>query len=508
MSSKNITNISNAYIKNEAQIADRITSNTNYFGIYKNNGSLGIWNNLKSTNALTIDETTNKTTLTSAQIAKGTDGSIPAAGSVAVSTDANGNIRWAAPSTIAGATGPQGPKGDTGSQGIQGLIGATGPKGDTGAQGIQGLTGATGPKGDTGAQGIQGLTGATGPKGDTGVQGIQGLTGATGPKGDTGAQGIQGLTGATGPAGAAPTTGAGTITGKNLIAISAGANNAFKNTDISLTAGTDKQVLQTVGTTPTWVNASTIGDNLGNHIATQDLNMSSKNILNINNAYIKNDAQFADRITSNTNYFGINKNNGLFGIWNSLKNTHALTISETTNNVGIGIGSAIPTNTLHVKAATDPLKIEGLAAKTDDTNALLVIDDNGVVKTSFSRATYRTANLDPGESATINLIINPQYASIIIGSSNLCMRNALTTFTCNGDVLAFLGGQARNVPFTSTVLDNSGNAVSLNAVGVVNCEDGGGSTQFDFDIKKSGASIIITNRGNVPRTFNVRQNEM
>jgi len=318
MTSKNILNINNAYIKNEAQIMDRVTSNTNYFGIYKNSGLLGIWNNLKGNNALSIDEATNKTTLVSAQIAhgtdgsspalgsiavaadangnvkwvnassigagdnlgnhtattdlamsgknvnnaanvtatgtvsaanvtastkatvqtaqitKGSDGSTPAAGSVAISADANGNIRWAAPSTIAGATGPQGPKGDTGAQGIQGLTGATGPKGDTGAQGIQGVAGATGPKGDTGAQGIQGLTGATGP------------------------QGIQGLTGATGPAGAPPTTGAGTITGRNLITISDGANNAFKNTDISLTAGTDKQVLQTVGTTPTWVNVSSI----------------------------------------------------------------------------------------------------------------------------------------------------------------------------------------------------------------------------------------------------------
>lgn len=96
---------------------------------------------------------------------------------------------------------------------------------------------------------------------------------------------IQGPKGDKGDAGAAPTIGAGNITGKNLIAVSDGAENAFKNTDISLTAGTDKQVLQTVGTTPTWVNASSIGDNLGNHTATQDLTMSGRNIngaLNVN----------------------------------------------------------------------------------------------------------------------------------------------------------------------------------------------------------------------------------
>lgn len=103
MSNYNILNIKNAYIKNEAQFADRITSNTNYFGIYKNNGSFGIWNNLKNANALTIDETTNKTTLTSAQIAKGTDGAAPQAGYIATSANANGDIVWIAAHAAAGA---------------------------------------------------------------------------------------------------------------------------------------------------------------------------------------------------------------------------------------------------------------------------------------------------------------------------------------------------------------------------------------------------------------------
>lgn len=103
MSSKNILNIYNGYFKNEAQILDRVTTNTNYFGIYKNNGLFGIWNNMKSSNALTIDETTNKTTLASAQITKGTDGSTPTPGAIATAGDINGNIIWTTPQTVAGA---------------------------------------------------------------------------------------------------------------------------------------------------------------------------------------------------------------------------------------------------------------------------------------------------------------------------------------------------------------------------------------------------------------------
>jgi hypothetical protein len=375
MSGKNIFNIQTAYIKNEAQILDRITTNTNYFGIYKNNGIFGIWNNSKNTNALTIDEATSKTTLTSAQIAKGTDGSIPAAGSVAISTDTNGNIRWADPSTIAGATGPQG------------------------------------------------------SKGDPGAQGIQGLTGLTGPKGDPGAQGIQGLTGATGPAGAAPTTGAGTITGKNLIAISAGANNAFKDTDISLTAGTDKQVLQTVGTTPTWVNASAVGDNLGNHTATQNLDMASKNILNINNAYIKNEAQILDRTATNTNYFGIYKNNGIFAIWNNSKNTNALTIDETTNNVGIGTitpsqkldvnGNAKVGSKLYVgQADTAPQNGISQLVRDNTTGEIYAVGNGQQDSKPFNCIKYVISNVNGDWIANFDTkLAQSTYTLIIVGSS-------------------------------------------------------------------------------------------
>lgn len=119
-------------------------------------------------------------------------------------------------------------------------------------------------------------------------------------------------------------------------------------------------------------------DNLGNHIATMDLNMSSKNITNIFNAYIKNELQIFDRNTLKTNYFGIYKNNGLFGIWNSSKAANALTIDEATNYVGIG--TTAPTNTLHIKATADPVKIEGLSIATGTDNYSMVITGDGVVK--------------------------------------------------------------------------------------------------------------------------------
>jgi len=96
------------------------------------------------------------------------------------------------------------------------------------------------------------------------------------------------------------------------------------------------------GVLKTVARTSFSGDNLGNHIATQNLEMSDKNILNIKNAYIKNEAQISDRNTANTKYFGLYKNNGVFGIWNSNKSMNALSIDETTNNVAFASTISFP----------------------------------------------------------------------------------------------------------------------------------------------------------------------
>ncbi|MFT3774177.1 MAG: hypothetical protein QM820_53115 [Minicystis sp.] len=150
--------------------------------------------------------------------------------------DANGN--WVGPATglvgPAGPQGAQGPQGATGPQGSQGPAGATGPQGPQGPAGPVGPTGAAGAQGPVGPQGPQGAAGATGPQGPQGPIGPIGPTGAagaTGPQGPQGPQGIAGPTGATGPQG--PQGPSGPV------------------------------------------------DNLGNHTATQDLNLNGFSIQNV-----------------------------------------------------------------------------------------------------------------------------------------------------------------------------------------------------------------------------------
>lgn len=109
----------------------------------------------------------------------------------------------------------------------------------TGATGAQGNQGIPWPQWIPWIQGIQGATGATGQQGNQWIQGITWATGATGAKGDkgdtwdTGPIGATGATGATGPQG---------IQG------------------------------EVWPQWPAWVGEWT-GDNLGNHIALQDIKM-------------------------------------------------------------------------------------------------------------------------------------------------------------------------------------------------------------------------------------------
>ncbi|KRB58419.1 hypothetical protein ASD98_23620 [Flavobacterium sp. Root186] len=112
MNNKNINNIntanmSTAIVSYAANIKDRNTQNTKSFIAYKDNGNFGLYNEARAANELIINETTGKTTVTSAQIAKGTDGAAPELGAIAVAADTNGNVVWKPASTVMNGVIPQ-----------------------------------------------------------------------------------------------------------------------------------------------------------------------------------------------------------------------------------------------------------------------------------------------------------------------------------------------------------------------------------------------------------------
>ncbi len=178
-----------------------------------------------------------------------------------------------------GETGPQGPQGPTGPQGPPGNQGETGP---AGPQGPQGETGPAGPQGPQGNQGAQGETGPPGPPGPQGNQGAQGETGPPGPQGPQGNQGAQGETGPPGPQGPQGNPGPQGPPGSPGATGPAGSNgincwdtNMNGNNDINEDTNGDGafDVFDCLG--------GGTGDNLGNHCATQFLDMKMNKIENL-----------------------------------------------------------------------------------------------------------------------------------------------------------------------------------------------------------------------------------
>ena len=101
------------------------------------------------------------------------------------------------PTCIQGAKGQNGQDGEQGPAGPQGPQGEKGDKGDTGEQGPQGPKGEKGEKGDTGERGLQGLQGPRGEQGIPGPKGDPGEDGAIGPQGPKGEKGDAGAAGKT-----------------------------------------------------------------------------------------------------------------------------------------------------------------------------------------------------------------------------------------------------------------------------------------------------------------------
>ena len=92
---------------------------------------------------------------------------------------------------------------------------------------------------------------------------------------------------------------------------------------------------------------------------------------------------------------------------------------STTGNVGIGINA--PTNTLHVKAASNPLRLEGLQPLSN-AGTILAVDANGVVYTTSASA-FAAANAwsltgNAGTDPTTNFLGTTDNQPLVIRTNN------------------------------------------------------------------------------------------
>jgi len=98
-------------------------------------------------------------------------------------------------------------------------------------------------------------------------------------------------------------------------------------------------------------------DNLGNHIATQNLMMN------------RNDVVFSDRsLLTNNNTFSLFKDNKVFGVYNSVKSSNSIAVTEN-GNVGIGTSNPDASAILDISSSNQGLLVPrvSLTSATDNT---------------------------------------------------------------------------------------------------------------------------------------------
>ncbi|WP_344827492.1 phage tail protein, partial [Rurimicrobium arvi] len=153
----------------------------------------------------------------------------------------------------------------------------------------------------------------------------------------------------------------GSITGKDLtnsngILVTGGTGTTLKATSLRLdSTAVAKQMLQ-----------SPVKDSIAKLIGSSPV----KDSLNVNYWNLKGNAN----TNSGSNFIGTTDNISLRVRSN---NTERMVVDSTGK---IGIGLSAPTNTLHVKATSNPLKLEGLQSGSFTTDSVLTADANGVVR--------------------------------------------------------------------------------------------------------------------------------
>lgn len=251
------------------------------------------------------------------------------------------------------------------------------------------------------------------------------------------------------------------------------------------------------------------GDNLGNHIATQNLNMQ-------NNKVYFNDAtggklEFlgspdAAGIGLRNNYSTIflsgekNTSPGSF-TWTNFGGTVKDVLTERmrlTSTGNLGIGTSSPSAMLHVAGSTQidqELFAKGLPASASN-DKVVTADDNGLFKISdtnvnniLQTCVYTMPQVVSGASQSVTLNSNVSFYMFTVTTSNSCGKEFSATYMVKKGVIFYLN--RGSTTYTSTVFDPNGGSLKMTVnIGTACTSD---TAQVNYTISLSGNVLTIKN---------------
>ena len=269
------------------------------------------------------------------------------------------------------------------------------------------------------------------------------------------------------------------------------------------------------------LQSEVIGDNLGNHTATQDLNMQANKIYFNENIGAKleflggPDASGIGLGTNYTTVFQSGEKNTAPGIftWSNYGGSNKDIITEKvrlTTAGYLGIGTSNPAAMLHVagNAIIDKQLTMKKIPSSGSADNVVTADNNGLVKLSNTNVNailqtcyYNMSQVGSNSSQSVELNSKINFFMFTVTTTDSCGKNFCATFMIKQSVMFYMNNRVGS--YVSTVLDPNGNSLDMK----VNIEGFSCTTdtsQVNYTITLTGKTLTIQNtNASTPQNYSI-----
>ena len=263
-----------------------------------------------------------------------------------------------------------------------------------------------------------------------------------------------------------------------------------------------------------------IGDNLGNHTATQDLNMQTNKIYFNDNVGAKleflgnPDAAGIGLGDNYTSVFLAGEKNTAPGIfsWSNYGGSNKDVITEKvrlTTAGYLGIGTSNPVAMLHVagNAIIDKQLTMKKIASSGSADNVVTADSNGLVKLSNTNVNsilqtcyYNMSQVSSNASQSVELNSKINFFMFTVTTTDACGKNVCATFMIKQSVMFYMNNKVGS--YVSTVIDPNGNSLDMKANIGISCS--ADSSQVNYIITLIGKTLTIQNtNASTPQNYSI-----